>query len=142
VAGLGAGILGCGGGDAAGATVTVYVGAPLCSAAKKELASHGEEAGHFTVAIKCLAGVEKPGGGTDLATVGSNSRQATEDTTSVATLESPGPANKFALPILESANIPLETNSDGRTGLKPILEAVESAGTNDVRTSVQSSLNG
>jgi hypothetical protein len=120
--------------------VTVYVGAPLCAAAKEELASHGAEAGHFKVAVECLAGVEKPGGGTDLAKVGANSRLATEDTSSVATLEAPGPANKFARSILESANVPLVAAKDGGGGMKRVLEAVEGAGTSDVRTSVQKAL--
>jgi hypothetical protein len=133
-------LAGCGGGDASGATVNVYVGASLCEAAKSELASHGPEAGNFKVAVKCLAGSEKPGGGTDLATVGANSRMATEDTSSVATLEAPAPANKFARPILESAGVPLVRDADGSEGMKRVLEAVEGAGGSDVRGSVRKAL--
>ena len=140
VAGLAVVIAGCGGGDASGATVSVYVGAPLCSAAKASLAAHGEEAGSFKVAVRCLTGVEKPGGGTDLATVGANSRRATEDTTSVVTLEPPGPANKFSRPILESAGIPLLVSASARQGMSHIIEAIEDAGTSNVRHSVEASL--
>jgi hypothetical protein len=139
-AALGAGAAGCGGGDASGATVTVYVAAPLCAAAKADLASHGPTAGHFKVAARCLAPSERPGGGVDLATNGSNSRRATEDTSAVATLEPAGPGNKFARAILESAGIPLVTSPSGKTGMTRIVKAVESAGTSNVRESVLEAL--
>jgi hypothetical protein len=140
VAALGVGVAGCGESDASGATVTVYVAAPLCAAAKADLASHGPTAGHFKVAVRCLAPSERPGGGVDLATNGSNSRRATEDTSAVATLEPPGPGNRFAHPILESAGIPLVTSPSGAKGMTQIVHAVESAGTSNVRESVQKSL--
>jgi hypothetical protein len=137
---LGVAVVGCGGGDAEGATVSVYVGAPLCAGAKAELASHGATAGHFKIAAHCLAPSERAGGGVDLATDGSNSRRATEDTSSVATLEAPGPANKFTRPILESAGIPLVTSSSGGQGMKRVIEAVEGAGSSGVRESVREAL--
>ncbi|HXF31664.1 MAG TPA: hypothetical protein VN522_09080 [Solirubrobacterales bacterium] len=140
VVALGVGVVGCGGSDAAGATVTVYVAAPLCAAAKADLASHGPTAGHFKVTARCLAPSERPGGGVDLATNGSNSRRATEDTSSVATLERPGPGNEFARAILESAGIPLVTSSSGETGMTRIIKAVEGAGSSNVRESVQGTL--
>jgi hypothetical protein len=133
-------LAGCGGGDASGATVTVYVAAPYCAAAKADLAQHGTTAGHFRIAARCLAPSERTGGGIDLATTGSNSRRAAEDTSAVATLEAPGPGNRFSRPILESAGIPLVTARSGGTGMKRILEAVESAGTSNVRESVQGTL--
>jgi hypothetical protein len=120
--------------------VSVYVAAPLCAAAKTELAAHGVTAGHFKVAARCLAPSERAGGGVDLATNGSNSRRATEDTSAVATLEPPGSGAKFSRAILESASIPLVTSASGKTGMKRILEAVESAGSSNVRESVQKSL--
>jgi hypothetical protein len=134
------GIAGCGGGDTSGATVSVYVAGPLCAAAKSELAGHGATAGHFKIAVRCLASTERGGGGVDLATTGSNSRRATEDTSAVATLESPGPGNKFSRPILESAGIPLVTSPSGRKGMKQVVEAVESAGTSGVREGVREAL--
>jgi hypothetical protein len=139
-AALGVGVVGCGGGDASGATVSVYVAAPLCVGAKAELSLHGTTAGHFRVAARCLAPSATAGGGIDLATDGSNSRRATEDTSAVATLEAPGPGNKFTRPILESAGIPLVTSSSGQKGMRRIVEAIEAAGSSSVRESVQESL--
>ncbi len=140
VAGLGLGLAACGGGDASGATVTVYVAAPLCAQAKADLASHGATAGHFKVAARCLAPSERGGGGVDLATNGANSRRATEDTSAVATLESPGPGNKFAHAILESAGIPLVISPSGKTAMTRVIKAVEGAGSSDVRNSVLEAL--
>jgi hypothetical protein len=137
---LGVGIGGCGGGDSQGAVVSVYVGAPLCKAARAELASHGATAGHFKIAARCLAPSERGGGGVDLATDGSNSRRATSDTSAVATLESPGPGNKFTRPILESAGIPLVTSPSGTKGMKRVIEAIESAGSGQVRDKVRETL--
>jgi hypothetical protein len=120
--------------------VNVYVAAPLCTAAKTELAAHGATAGHFRVAVRCLAPSERGGGGVDLATVGANSRRATEDTSAVATLQPPGPGTKFSRAILESAGIPLVTSGSGHKGMKQIVGAVESAGTGNVRESVREAL--
>jgi hypothetical protein len=133
-------LAGCGGSDSEGATVSVYVAAPLCAAAKQALASHGATAGHFTVAVRCLAPSEKAGGGVDLATDGSNSRRATADTSAVATLEPPGAGTKFTRAILESAEIPLVTSVSGRNGMSRILAAVEGAGDSGVRGSVREAL--
>jgi hypothetical protein len=120
--------------------VTVYVAKPLCHGAQTELGAHGGRAGNLQVLIRCLAPDERAGGGVDLATNGSNSRRATEDTRAVATLEEPGPGNKFAQAILESAGIPLVTSPSGTKGMKLIVEAVEGAGTSNVRESVQGTL--
>ncbi len=120
--------------------MTVYVAAPLCAAAKADLASHGSTAGHFKVAVRCLASSERSGGGVDLATNGSNSRRATEDTSAVATLEPPGPGNKFARAILESAGIPLLISSSGQKGMQRIVVAVESSGSSEVRDKVREAL--
>lgn len=137
---LGLGVAGCGGGDSEGATVSVYVAAQLCAGAKAELASHGATANHFKVAARCLAPSERSGGGVDLSTNGANSRRATEDTSAVATLEAPGPGNKFTRSILETAGIPLVRSASGRSGMKLVIEAVESAGTSNVRGSVEETL--
>jgi hypothetical protein len=131
---------GCGGSDSEGATVSVYVAAPFCAGAKQELASHGANAGHFKVAVRCLAPSEKAGGGVDLATDGSNSRRATSDTSAVATLEPPGPGTRFTRPILESAEIPLVTSASARKGMDWILAAIEGAGDSGVRGSVGEAL--
>ena len=60
---LGLGIAGCGGGDAPGATVSVYVAASLCAAAKAELASHGATAGNFKVAASAWRRAKRLGEG-------------------------------------------------------------------------------
>jgi hypothetical protein len=133
-------VAGCGGGDASGATVSVYVAAPLCAGAKAEVASHGAAAGHFTVAVRCLAPSENAGGGVDLATDGSNSRRATADTSAVATLEPPGPGTKFTRAILDSAEVPLVTSPSAGKGMKRILTAIEGAGSSSVRGSVREAL--
>lgn len=138
--GLGVAVVGCGGGDASGATVSVYVAAPLCAGARSELSSHGAAAGHFKIAARCLAPSERGGGGVDLATDGSNSRRATADTSAVATLESPGPGNKFTRSILESAGIPLVTSSSGSKAMKRVIESVAAAGSSNVRESVREAL--
>jgi hypothetical protein len=112
----------------------------LCAAAKADLASHGATAGHFKIVARCLAPSEPVGGGVDLAANGSNSRRATEDTRAVATLEEPGPGNKFARAILESAGIPLLISSSGQKGMTRIITAVESAGSSEVRDNVREAL--
>jgi hypothetical protein len=140
VTALGAAVAGCGGSDASGATVSVYVAAPLCAAAKADVAAHAAEAGHFKVAVRCLAPSERAGGGVDLATNGANSRRATEDTSAIATLEPPGPGNKFARAILESAGIPLVISSSAQKGMQRIVAAVESAGSSEVRDQVRETL--
>ncbi|MBS1845976.1 MAG: hypothetical protein JST53_16290 [Actinobacteria bacterium] len=133
-------VVGCGGTDSEGAMVNVYVAAPLCSGAKAELAAHGATVGHFTVAVRCLAPSERADGGVDLATVGSNSRRATADSSAVAALEPPGPATKFSRAILGSAEIPLVTSASAQKGMERILTAVESAGDSGVRGSVLTAL--
>jgi hypothetical protein len=131
---------GCGGSDSEGATVSVYVAAPLCAGAKQALVAHGATAGHFKVAVRCLAPSEKGGGGVDLATDGSNSRRATADSSAVATLEPPGPGAKFSRAILESAEIPLVTSASAGKGMSRILAAIEGAGDSGVRGAVGDAL--
>jgi len=133
-------VAGCGGSDSEGATVSVYVAPPLCAGAKQELASHGSTAGHFTVAVRCLAPSETSGGGVDLAADGSNSRRATSDSSAVATLEPPGPGTKFTRAILESAEIPLVTSTSAQKGMSRILTAIEGAGDSGIRGAVADAL--
>jgi hypothetical protein len=140
-----AAVSGCGGGDAKGATVTVYVGAPLCPAAKADLASAGGEAGNFKVAAVCLPATEVPAAAetasrTNLATAGANARRATEDTSAVALLEAPGQATKFTRPILETAGVPLVTSSSGKAAMSRTLKAIEEAGSSSVRDGVREAL--
>jgi hypothetical protein len=128
---------GCGeGGVAAGATVSVYVAAPLCNEARSELKRHGAAAGEVDVRVACLPPVET-GGGRDLARSGANARRATEDSSSVAYLETPGPAAKFGRTIVESADLAwIETNSGARS-LREVLEALEESGSSSPRNAVR-----
>ncbi|HET7509112.1 MAG TPA: hypothetical protein VFJ65_02585 [Solirubrobacterales bacterium] len=131
-------LLGAGCGESsvsAGATVTVYAAAPLCKEAEDTLAREGAQAGEVRVRITCLPPVERHGRA-DLATAGANARRTTEDSTSIAYLEAPGPAAKFSEPILESASIAwLETRS-GATATRRILKALEERGSKSPREAV------
>jgi hypothetical protein len=140
LAAVGLALAGCGGSDSEGATVSVYVAAPLCAGAKQAVTAHGATAGHFKVAVRCLAPSEKGSGRVDLATDGSNSRRATSDSSAVATLEPPGPGARFSRAILESAEIPLVTSPSATKGMDRILNAIEGAGDSGVRGSVGEAL--
>jgi hypothetical protein len=114
---------GCGGGGAsAGATVSVYAAAPLCREAGK-----GAPAGDLTVRVVCLPPVEK-GGEADLAAAGADARRATEDSSSVAYLEAPGPAAKFGRTVVESADIAWIETSSAAVAMHRIVRALEGDG--------------
>lgn len=130
---------GCGGGTSSGATVSVYVGSGLCPAAKRVLAGRGGEAGDLRVRVSCLAPVRE-GGRADLAGAGSNARRATEDSASVAFLESPGPATRFSRTIVEAAGIAWIEGVSGAAEMKRILAAIGEAGSGSVRDAVRESL--
>lgn len=127
---------GCGeGGAASGATVSIYVAAPLCKEARQELRRAGGKAGDLDVHAVCLPPVAKPTG-VSLATSGSNARRATEDSTAVAYLESPDPAAEFGRSIVESAQIAwLETDS-GLKATHEVLKALEGRGSASPRGAV------
>lgn len=132
-------LAGCGGGASAGATVSVYVGAPLCAAAKQKLAAAGAATGELTVRVACLA-PDDSRGRVDLAAAGANARRATQDSAAVAYLEAPGPAGKFSRTIVEAAGIAWTTSRSGGAGMGRILTAIEEAGTGSVRDSVREKL--
>lgn len=132
IAALGAG---CGeGGVGGGATVSVYVAAPLCREAKGALRVGGK-ADDLEVRAICLPPVEAKGA-PDLDTAGANARRATEDSTSVAYLEAPGPAAKFSQPILEAADVAWVKTSSGATAIREVLEALEERGSSSPRGAV------
>lgn len=113
-------IAGCGeGGAAGGATVSVYAAAPLCREAGKRV-----RAGDITVRVVCLPPVGKTGE-VDLAAAGADARRATEDSTSVAFLEAPGPAAEFSRPVVESADIAWIETSSASTAMHRIVSALE-----------------
>jgi hypothetical protein len=127
---------GCGeAGVASGATVAVYTAAPLCKEAEGQLAREGARAGEVRVRLVCLSPVQRRGRA-DLATAGANARRATEDSTSIAYLEGPGPAAKFSRPILEAADIAWMETDSGSTALRRILEALEERGSSSPRQAV------
>jgi hypothetical protein len=114
---------GCGeGGASSGATVSVYVAAPLCQEARKSSGS----AGDLEVRVLCLPpqGARMAG----LAAAGAGARRATEDSTSVAFLEVPGPAAEFSRSIVESADIAWVETSSASTAMHRILSALEGDG--------------
>jgi hypothetical protein len=116
---------GCGeGGAQSGATVSVYAVPPLCQEARRGVDAAGRKAGNLKVRVLCLRRVER-GGRADLAMAGANARRATEDSTSVAFLEAPGPAAEFSRSIVENADVAwVETSSAGPV-VQRILRALE-----------------
>jgi hypothetical protein len=137
---LGAGGSGCGEeGVANGATVHVYVGAGLCAAARLEIERQGPRAGEVNVQVECLDRAETDGR-IDLATIGANARRATEDSTSIAYVEPPGPANRFSRTIVEGAGIAWAAAPSGNTAIKRILNAVSEAGSGSLRNEVRDAL--
>jgi hypothetical protein len=122
---------GCGSaGVEQGAIVTVYAGAPVCPGATRELARSGDEAGSVRVQVHCAPASESRGR-LDLAGIGAAVRRAVEDSRTVGYLEAPGPANRFAHPILEEAQIALETDRSGSRGMGRILDALDSRGSGE-----------
>jgi hypothetical protein len=106
---------------ASGATVNVYVAAPLCAEAERELARHGGRAGEIRVHVSCLPSAEN-GGKLDLAVIGANARQATEDSSAIAYIgERTRAATRFSEPILEAAGIRQLSQMSGAEAMRRIL---------------------
>jgi len=133
---------GCGSsGVSKDATVTAYVEAPLCAAAKEELAKHGGRAGDLRVRAICLPG-PREAKKLNLATLGVNARRATEDSTSVAYLEAPDPkASRFVHPILETAEVPWISASSGKAAMSRLLTLIPEASASSLRESLREELN-
>jgi hypothetical protein len=137
---LAAGASGCGEeGVSSGATVRVYVGAPLCAEAQRELKRLGGMAGEVEVRVICNPVVEH-GGRLELTAVGAAARRATEDSTTIAYLEPPGSANRFSRTIVEAAGIAWTTATSGATAMDRVLHAVSEAGSGSLRDKVRSKL--
>jgi hypothetical protein len=122
-----------------GATVRVYVGAPLCAGAQRELSAEGAKAGDVEVRLVCNPAVES-GGRLDLATIGANARRATEDSTTIAYLEARGPANRFSRPIVEESGIAWIAAGSGAAAMQRLLGAVSEAGSGPLRNEVREAL--
>jgi len=123
-------VVGCGegGGVADDATVSVYVGAPLCREAQQSLARADGRAGDLRVRAVC---VDDTGtGDSSLATVAAAARSATEDSTAIAYIGTPDPtAIRFSEPILEEADIARIAASCGAAGMSQLLQALRNADT-------------
>lgn len=133
---------GAGGGVEAGATVNVYVAAPLCAEAEEVLARDGGEVGDLRVRVRCLPKVENDGQ-LDLAQIGANARRAVEDSSTAGYIGEASPrATRFSRPILESAEVPQLPTTNGAAAMSQLLEAIEQAGdtSGSLRESVNESL--
>jgi hypothetical protein len=121
--------------------VSVYVAAPLCAEAKRELAREGGQAGDVRVRAVCLPSAESDGK-LDLARIGANARRATEDSTTVGYIGEPTrAATRFSEPILESAGIAQISESSGAAAVQKLLRAVDEAGdSGSLRESVDDEL--
>jgi hypothetical protein len=119
---------GCGaGGAASGATVSIYVVAPLCKEARGKVDAAGRKAGDLKVRVLCQRRIEGEGQA-DLAMAGADARRATEDSTSVAFVEAPGRAAGFTRPIVEAADIAWVKTADASSAVGRILAALEEGG--------------
>jgi branched-chain amino acid transport system substrate-binding protein len=148
-------VAGCGTetGVSPGATVSVYLSAPLrgaeggvgrelCASAKGALSQDGGKAGDLQVRLTCLD-ASGPDGVWTLARVGANARRAVEDSTTVAYIAEPDPkARRQSRPILEEAEIAAVTASSGASAMRRVLGAIEEADTASIRESVTESLSG
>jgi hypothetical protein len=147
LAALAVGGAGCGeeGGAAKGATVTVYVSAPLrgegevgrrlCDEAREQ-ASQGKGDDELKLRIVCLD-ASGPDGRWTLAKVGTNARQATEDSTAIAYIGEPDrQARLQSRPILEAAGIAQISSARGRQAIAQIEAALSEDDSGDPRDAV------
>jgi len=144
------GAVGCGEGEVAeGATVTVYISAPLrgaqaaagkamCEGARHELARSGGRTAGVRVRAVCL---DDSGGRRrwSLAAVGANARRATEDSTTIGYIgELDRVATRFSRPIVESAGIAQLSTLSGRVAMASLLRAIrEASGSASLRNAVR-----
>jgi hypothetical protein len=127
--------LGCGEeGAAGGATVRVYVSAPLrgseADAGRRLCAEAREQAGQgrggegLRLRVVCLD-ASGPDGRWTLARVGANARQATEDSTAIAYVGEPDPeARRQSRPIVDAAEIAELGGMSGREAVVAVKAAI------------------
>jgi hypothetical protein len=138
---------GCGEeGAASGATVRIYLSAPmsgpemkagrqLCEGARAEAARRGEVEG-LEVRVVCLDATEGDGRWT-LARVGANARRATEDSTAIAYIGEPDPtARKQSRPIVDAAEIAELGGISGRGAVAKVVAAIEEGDESEPRRAV------
>lgn len=144
---LAAGAGGCGEeGAADGATVTVYVSAPLrgeegdegrglCDEAREQ-ASQGKGDADLELRVVCLD-ASGPDGSWTLARVGANARRATEDSTAIAYIGEPDPkARQQSRPIVEAAEIAELGGLPGREAVAKVLAAIRDGDASQPRDAV------
>ncbi len=140
-------------GVSSGATVSVYLSAPmqgpeaqrgqqLCAEARRTLTRAGGKAGDLRVRVLCLD-ASGPAGPWTLARVGANARQAVEDSTTVAYIAEPAlEARRQSRPIVEEAGIAEIHASSGSSVMQQILNAIQESDSASLRESVSDSLSG
>jgi hypothetical protein len=129
-------VSGCGEeGAAAGATVRIYLSAPLhggeapagrklCAGARGEASRSGGKVGGLKLEVVCLDAAGK-GGRWTLAQVGANARRATEDSTAVAYVGEPDPrARKQSRPIVAAAEIAEIGGVSGEEAVAEVIAAI------------------
>ena len=139
-------LAGCGEeGAAEGATVRVYISAPLqgpegeagrrlCVEAREQ-AGQGKGGEGHEVRVVCLDASE--GGDWTLAQVGANARRATEDSAAVAYVGEPEPAaRKQSRPIVEAAGIAELGGLSGREAVARVVKAMEEGEASQPRNAV------
>lgn len=140
VALLGALGSGCGGGGvAAGATVKVYVAAPLCQGAQRQLRREADAVEELRVEAACLPPTAR-GSGTDLAQTGANARRATEDSSAVAFVETTGAGAAFSRTIVEAADIGWIEAGSGEKAMRRVLQALAGGDGSAPRDTVREAL--
>lgn len=138
---------GCGEeGAAGGATVTVYVSAPLrgaeaeagrrlCDEAREQ-AGQGRGGEELRLRVVCLDASGLDGAWT-LAQVGANARRATEDSTAVAYVGEPDPeARRQSRPIVDAAGIAQLGGTTGREAVAAVTAAIAEGDESDPRQAV------
>lgn len=120
--------------------MTVYASASLCAEAERELTRSGQP-DRVRVQIICLAEAGDRGR-LDLATIGTNARRATQDSTTVAYIGEPtARATRFSETILDTADIAQLSELAGSAAMSRVLRAIRSAGdSGSLRESVQDAL--
>lgn len=138
---------GCGEeGAASGATVRIYVSAPLrgdeagagrrlCAEAR-ERAAQGDPGEELKLRVVCLD-ASGAGGAWTLARVGANARRATEDSTTVAYVGEPDPrAREQSGPIVDAAEIAELGGFSGREAVAKVATAIAEGDESEPRASV------
>ncbi len=121
--------------------MSVYVAAPFCAEAERELEQGSGEAGDVRIRSVCLPSAESSGK-LDLSRIGANARRAIEDATTIGYIGEPTRfASRFSEPILEAAGITQLTETSGIAAMKKLLRAVDEAGdAGSLRASVNDAL--